>query len=303
MVFSPFLLIKSQAKFLFIFLCLFMIIGAFKDPKEAQWDALVDFYNATHGDHWTYKTNWLATTVSWCYWHGISCDKYQNIHALSLNNNNLVGSIPESIVNIWSLEYIDLSSNSITEPIPYSLIRSTHLGTLNLSGNKIKGPLPDYLFLSRTIVWLYLGNNQFSGEIPKSFGELSYAQAIILSNNQLVGTIPESISKLTLCSTIDLSYNQLSGTLPSSLARDDVIFRFNLNNNKLSGSLTELLTGRFADNVSYLYLENNQFTSLKESVPSPRYMTLYHCDFRTNDFVCPIPAWSITKCQATCKNQ
>jgi hypothetical protein len=76
-------------------------------PKESKAQAintadsmaLVDLYNSTGGPNWVNHTNWLTTSpVST--WFGISINGAGRIGAISVPNNNLVGSLQPSIGNL-----------------------------------------------------------------------------------------------------------------------------------------------------------------------------------------------------------
>lgn len=66
--------------------------------------ALVDLYNATNpGDTtWNVSTGWLTAPLN--EWHGIGLNAEGRVNYLDLNNNNLTGTLPESLKNLDSLE-------------------------------------------------------------------------------------------------------------------------------------------------------------------------------------------------------
>jgi hypothetical protein len=108
---------------------------------------------------------------------------------LSLNNNQLSGSIPSSLGNLVNFDYsLDLSYNQLSGSIPSSL------------GNLVN------LFGS-----LRLDHNQLSGGIPSSLGNLVYLIELNLSHNKLSGKIPPAIANLQIFfSALDLSYNRFT---------------------------------------------------------------------------------------------
>jgi hypothetical protein len=70
---------------------LFSVVCAL--PKE-QKDALVALYESTSGPDWTHT--WDLTTDPCAGWWGVACDDlHQNVWGLFLDQNNLVGTLPD----------------------------------------------------------------------------------------------------------------------------------------------------------------------------------------------------------------
>ncbi|KAJ4769209.1 LRR receptor-like serine/threonine-protein kinase FLS2 [Rhynchospora pubera] len=68
--------------------------------------------------------------------------KLQGLNFLNLSRNQLSGVIPQNIGNLTSLEVLDLSMNHLSGTIPQSIAHLTSLDTLNLSHNKLTGHIP-----------------------------------------------------------------------------------------------------------------------------------------------------------------
>ena len=64
-------------------------------------ESLVDLYHSTGGNDWVNNSNWLSNEVSYCNWYGIYCNTPTDmvVIGISLENNNLHGSLPDSIGN------------------------------------------------------------------------------------------------------------------------------------------------------------------------------------------------------------
>ncbi|PON47587.1 Leucine-rich repeat domain containing protein [Parasponia andersonii] len=169
----------------------------------------------------------------------------ENLVRINLGFNYLTGGVPDSLVNLASLEFLDLSFNALEGSIPRSLLNLCSLkvldftmnklnGTLletfnstslsrctgngleklSLRWNKITGPLPVWVgqyLVSLKILDFY--NNSFYGPIPESFGSLSKLEILDLSHNQLNGTVPQTLGQLSLLKALILSSNSLEGTL------------------------------------------------------------------------------------------
>ena len=62
--------------------------------KHPDFDALMDFYNATNGANWTDKTGWedgaagINDCQSVCSWYGVGCDQDNRISFLNMEGNN-----------------------------------------------------------------------------------------------------------------------------------------------------------------------------------------------------------------------
>ncbi|KAL6590785.1 hypothetical protein U3516DRAFT_770032 [Neocallimastix sp. 'constans'] len=66
----------------------------------------------------------------------------EKLKNLFLQDNNLSGSIPESIGNLTELKELKLHKNNITGPIPNSIGKLTILEILYLNDNNLSGELP-----------------------------------------------------------------------------------------------------------------------------------------------------------------
>ena len=185
--------------------------------SASQRDTLVDLYNSTGGDNWTNKTNWLGAEGTECSWYGVQCDGNENVTQLSLERNNLVGSIPEEIGDLSTLQLLLMGGNQLSGTIPSSIAQLDNLTNLQLWNNQYNGALPSFISEMTQLQYLGLGGNQFSGTIPASYGNLINMRDLQLSYTQLSGSIPEELANLVNATTINLSNNQLSGAVPDSV--------------------------------------------------------------------------------------
>eukprot|EP00462_Mataza_sp_D1_P018502 CAMPEP_0175135578 /NCGR_PEP_ID=MMETSP0087-20121206/8813_1 /TAXON_ID=136419 /ORGANISM="Unknown Unknown, Strain D1" /LENGTH=86 /DNA_ID=CAMNT_0016418269 /DNA_START=243 /DNA_END=500 /DNA_ORIENTATION=+ len=72
--------------------------------QQAEKQILLDFYNSTNGPFWVDNTGW-AGPDDYCGWYGVTCNG-GSVRALYLYSNQLSGAIPESLVNLSSLQYL-----------------------------------------------------------------------------------------------------------------------------------------------------------------------------------------------------
>ena len=131
------------------------------DPPSPDRAALVALYNATGGENWTIKDNWLSDRPLG-EWHGVATLEGR-VTLLDLTNNDLKGELPAELGNLSRLMTLYLGWNQLTGGIPVELANLTWLAGLDLR------------------------MNQLIGEIPTAFDELSYLGVMKLAGNQLTG--------------------------------------------------------------------------------------------------------------------
>ncbi|KAK4377784.1 hypothetical protein RND71_004080 [Anisodus tanguticus] len=134
---------------------------------------------------------------------------------LTLVNCNLVGSLPEFLGNMSSLDVLLLSKNRLSGTIPGSF-KDSELKMLWLndqSGDGMSGSI-DMVSTMKSLTSLWLHGNHFSGKIPKDIGNLTYLQDLNVNSNDLVGLIPESLANMSL-GHLDLNNNHFMGPIPN----------------------------------------------------------------------------------------
>lgn len=85
-------------------------------PPEAK--ILEELYNTFDGSAWVNNMFWLDETVTYCLWHGVSCDDLSvGLIKLELVNNGLSGVLGTRVVELVSglrqLRGLDLNTNNI----------------------------------------------------------------------------------------------------------------------------------------------------------------------------------------------
>jgi hypothetical protein len=141
-------------------------------PEERQ--ALLDLYQATHGDGWIFAENWLGPPGTESTWLGVSCNSEDtHVIRLELAGNNLTGVLPASLHLLKELQRLEFSDNALEGSLPDTLGDLTRLQGLFLSRNQLEGRLPASLGNLRRLEQLHLDGNRFQGEIPESLGNLT----------------------------------------------------------------------------------------------------------------------------------
>ena len=138
--------------------------------KPEDYAALEALYDATNGDDWNDNTNWKSNKPLG-EWYGITTypegTAYEGrVQILSLEENNLVGTIPSELGDLSRATLIDLSRNKLTGGIPKELSKIAPLDRLQLDSNQLTGNIPPEFGNLKKIHFWYLQNNQLSGTLP-----------------------------------------------------------------------------------------------------------------------------------------
>ncbi|WP_422105659.1 leucine-rich repeat domain-containing protein [Winogradskyella sp.] len=268
---------------------LLMLISIFTNgivmaQSQVEIDALIDFYNATDGPNWTNNTNW-NTSEPVSTWFGVTVSSNQ-VTGLSMNNNNVNGTLPESFGDLTNLLSINMRNNGLTGNLPSSFGNLTNLSVLRFSGNAFTGQIPSGIGSFSNLRDLDFGNNDFSGTIPPELGNLSNLERFSFSGNNLTGSIPPELGNFsTSLWGFYLNDNNLSGELPLSLGNLTGLMDFRVNNNQLDGDLPNIFSGML--DLRFLYLGLNNFTG---TIPDFSNNTdLANLDMNSNFFDGEIP--------------
>ncbi|KAG2299438.1 hypothetical protein Bca4012_011016 [Brassica carinata] len=112
---------------------------------------------------------------------------------ISMRNNLMEGTIPESFGNLTSLEVVDLSHNKLTGSVPSFIFTRQTLQQLTLSFNgftSLDSPYYSPSGLPSELISVDLSNNQIRGSLPLFMGLLPKLSALSLENNSFSGMIP-----------------------------------------------------------------------------------------------------------------
>ncbi len=213
--------------------------------------ALVELYNATGGNEWTYTSLYYSyenftggpglqylipnAGNSWNFsqpmntWHGVELNDEGCVVKLSLIRNNLTGALPD--LNLPNLEVFVCNDNTISGILP-NFSNLTSLTHFIASYNAIEG-IPAFNNLP-VIDILHLGDNDISGNIPDF--DLPSLKQLFLFSNAFSGNIPDFSGMPNL--EIFFGYgNMLDGSIPdfSNLSLLEWLW---ISNNNLEGAIT-----------------------------------------------------------------
>lgn len=237
--------------------CLGIEVGgspsAWVDEQDSL--ALVALYDATDGDNWTNKTNWLTGPVA--SWYGVQVVG-DSVVVLDFAGNGLSGSLPPELGNLSDLRVLQLIGNTLSGSLPPELGKLVNLSCLELSSTQISGLIPPELGNLINLQNLMAFGTQLSGPIPSELGNLTSLSWLVLTENQLSGPIPSELGNLTNLSVLSFYGLQLSGSIPSELGELANLINLVLSKNQLSGSIPPELGN--LTNLRGLYISDNQLS-------------------------------------------
>lgn len=225
---------------------------------ETERNALIDFYNSTGGSSWKNNSNWLDEPGTECNWYGVTCDENVNVAAISLQDNNLIGTIPSSLGDFCCLISINTALNSLSGQIPTSIGKLSNLREISMSDNELNGSIPKEIGLLSDLRRLNLTRNSLSGLIPPEIQYLSEIEILALGGNNLSGNIPIWLGNLIKLKELYLWGNSLVGKIPSELGNLQELEILYLNENQLNGSVPSELGN--LKNLRKLHLSRNMLT-------------------------------------------
>jgi len=223
---------------------------------------LGQFYSELTGINWNNDTGWMSDE-SHCAWYGVLCDANGFVAALSLDQNNLHGDLPDSLGSLRYLRSLDISENALIGSFPTSISQLvdlshlyasnaglagslgssvgslTKLNYVDLSGNRLSGDIAMLTDLDQ-LRWLDISGNDFVGAFPED-GTWPLAEHINLSSNALSGTLPSGINALPKLGFLNLGGNRITGRLPVTLELLEALEAIDLSENELSGPISESL--------------------------------------------------------------
>jgi hypothetical protein len=235
----------------FIFLCLATISWPAL-VKAGDREALECFFNATGGQYWVNRANWISN-ADIITWFGVTnatgSQGPESIYvhtpklSLYLEQNNLTGDIGTALRCLVAFSVskwidIELAQNRLSGAVsPQTLLQDgifSLMEVFSIGNNKISGNIP---FLSKNS-FLYnfdARNNDLSGSIPDLISTTNL-WFFRVSGNRLTGPIPNLETLYTLW-TADFSNNSLTGPFPV-INRLPYLQIFDISYNNISGRST-----------------------------------------------------------------
>ncbi|CAB9529592.1 leucine Rich Repeat [Seminavis robusta] len=172
------------------------------------------------------SAKWLSYGIPECEWFSLGslnskevCNEDGSFRNLHILQNNLVGTLPEELMLMTSLQSLKLARGQIGSTIFTQIGQMTQLTNLRLFSLDLTGTIPSEVgLLSNTLEGLSLLDNQLTGSLPEQLWQLSHLKTIIVGRNSFGGSIASDIGyRMPKIQTVMLDRNQFSGVIPSSL--------------------------------------------------------------------------------------
>jgi hypothetical protein len=187
----------------------FVLLGFVScDTNPIHKAALVDFYHSTNGPHWAVQWN-LSSDPCSDGWYGIKCEG-SSVFTISIQGNDLEGTIPSSISSIDSLRFFYLSRNNLSGTIPSSIVSLARLEQLGLDENSLSGGIPSNISQLAGLQSLFLQGNGLTGRLDDICG-LQQVHYLYLSRNVFTGSIPGCFASMSTLEQLGLDDNNLTG--------------------------------------------------------------------------------------------
>ncbi|KAK9170170.1 hypothetical protein Syun_002310 [Stephania yunnanensis] len=164
-------------------------------------------------------------------------DQLSFLAVLSLKNNSLTGSLPDSLRNLESLRVLAVSENRLSGELP-DLSSLTNLQVLDLEGNRFG---PRFPILANKLVTLVLSKNKFSSAIPNELNSYYQLERLDISLNRFVGPFPASLLSLPSLVRLNISGNRFTGLLTKNMSCNEELGSVDLSSNLLTGDMPSCL--------------------------------------------------------------
>ncbi|CAJ2633788.1 unnamed protein product [Trifolium pratense] len=218
----------------------------------------------------------------------LSSRKFPALNYLSLSDNKLFGRVPNWLLEIGSLQFLDLSHNMFTSMDQFSRNHWHFFYALDLSFNLLAGDISLSICNTSSLQLLNLAHNKLSGIIPQCLANLSSLQVLDLKSNKLYGTLPSKFSKYCDLRTLNLNGNLLEGVLPNSLSNCKYLEALNLGGNKLEDHFPYWI--QTMQNLEVLVLRGNKlYGPIANIVIKDPFPSLIIFDISYNNFSGPLP--------------
>ncbi|KAA3467748.1 LRR receptor-like serine/threonine-protein kinase GSO1 [Gossypium australe] len=245
------------------------------------------------------------------------------LRSLALNENQLEGILPLSLINCSELVVLNVANNNLSDTFPHWLGMLPKLQALILRSNRFHGSIQvsSTTFSFSRLQMVDLSHNDFTGLLPTEFFQnlkalkeevghendlLSYSvvltikglvlefkikvlmpifTSIDLSDNGFHGEIPKAVGELRLLHALNLSNNCLTGPIPPSFGNLTALESLDLSFNKLSGRIPFELT-----NLTFLEVLRFSNNNLVGPIPSGKQFDTFEDDsYLGNLGLCGLP--------------
>jgi Leucine-rich repeat (LRR) protein len=181
----------------------------------------------------------------------ISTFNFSGLHQLivvDLGINNFSGNLPVSLFSCKSLKAVRLSQNQLVGHIPQEVVQLKFLSFLSLVHNGLTNITNAIKILMRCkpLNIVLIGGNFLHEAIPSDdnvvdFGGFENLRGLSLCESQLTGQLPIWLAKLKKLEYLNLNSNRITGLIPSWVSTLPRLFHLQLSNNLISGKFPKEL--------------------------------------------------------------
>jgi len=198
------------------------------------------FYLRLNGTKWDQGNLWLSPD-SECMWFGVQCNGNFRLSSMSLDTNNVHGSLPTEIMHLENVKSLSVTRNHLTGTIPPEIFEMPSLTTLMLYSNTLRGSIPSEVMKAEKLQTLRLEGNLFFGRLVSEIGHLSNLEEFSVGFNEFWRHIPTEIGQLTNMRWLVMEDNRFSGTLHTEIGLLTNLEYISIQDNLMTGTLpTEL---------------------------------------------------------------
>ncbi|KAM6570707.1 hypothetical protein CsatB_018692 [Cannabis sativa] len=211
-----------------------------------------------------------------------------SLNYLYLDNNELVGILPQWLGQLRNLVELSLGNNMLHGPIPKSLESWQNLSYLDLVKNRLNGTLPDSLGQLSELFFLDISFNQLTGNITEThFLKLDKLDCLRLSSNSFTLTVSSNWTPpFHVVTELLMRSCHLGPSFPTWLRSQNNVISLDLSNASISSSVPDWFWEIFS-NLSSL---NVSFNQLKGQLPKTFNIAQHaDVDLSSNQFEGPIP--------------
>jgi hypothetical protein len=252
----------------------------------------------------------LASSALTCQLGVIDLGQFAKVTELTLNDNNISGTIPDSLGSLRELITLELRNNFMRGSLPRSIGGASSLSRLSLTNQRAHG------------AWQFGPNKptlpgMLGGSIPSEFTALTRLTHVDVGFNRFSGGLPD-FSALTLLQVLHLNdadfngslmplysagYNETSAVasnLPWRLFAQQTMKQYSLrdiqlHNNRFTGAIPKLpaITSFTGANLQTLTVGGNLLTGTLPDPPAS--LTIFSAGGvspagNSNAFSCPFPS-------------
>jgi Leucine-rich repeat (LRR) protein len=220
------------------------LLSVYSNQQKIQRFALAAFFFSLGGDLWFDSELWL-TELDECYWMGfavVNCDGNGTLTQLSMQGQNLIGSIPPELGLLSRLQVLELQDNQIIGSIPLEMYELRQLIHFDLSSNSLTGTLSNNLgHLINLRDYFDLHNNALQGPIPSEIGLLTNLGVIDIGTNQFSGTVPSTVGQMASLRRFSIRDTRISGSLPTELVLLNALEVLHTDSSGITGPFPEAI--------------------------------------------------------------